>query len=130
MRPCSVPRPPELRLSLCRSRWPPAARRSPADENLDSLDAELTNTVDANQPGKDPALMSALQSQIMVDPALAQQANADAARPADQPYAAQVPAEGIAARQPEPAAGRARPADEDARAARPIARNATSPSKR
>jgi hypothetical protein len=71
-----------------------------SDENLDSLDAELTNTADANQPGKDPALMSALQSQIMVDPALAQQSNADAARPADQPYAAPVPAEGIAAPNP------------------------------
>ncbi len=77
----------------------------PADQNLDSLDAELTNTTAANQPGKDPALMSALQSQIMVDPALTQQANADAARPADQPYSAQVPAEDTAA----PAAG-AKPA--------------------
>ena len=72
----------------------------PTDENLDSLDAELTNTSAANQPGKDPALMSALQSQIMVDPALAQQANADAVRPADQPYAAPIPAEGIAAPNP------------------------------
>lgn len=72
------------------------AKPSP-EENLDTLDAELTNTTAANQPGKDPALMSALQSQIMVDPALAQQANADAVRPADQPYAAPIPAEGIAA---------------------------------
>lgn len=71
------------------------------EDNLNSLDAELTNTGAASRPGEDPALMSALQSQIMVDPELAQQANADAVRPADQPYSAQVPAEGIAA--PDPA---------------------------
>lgn len=70
---------------------------NPTDANLDTLDAELTNNADAARPAKDPALMSALQSQIMVDPALAQQANADAVRPADQPYAAPVPADGIAA---------------------------------
>lgn len=70
---------------------------NPSDENLDSLDAELTNNADAAQPAKDPALMGALQSQIMVDPALAQQSNADAVRPADQPYAAPVPVDGIAA---------------------------------
>lgn len=82
--------------------------KPPADANLDSLDAELTNTAEANAPAKDPALMSALQSQIMVDPALAQQANAEAVRPPDQPYAAPVPAEGIAGpapNQPPPAQG-------------------------
>lgn len=74
-------------------------------ENLDTLDAELTDGNAAGQPAKDPALMSALQSQIMVDPALAQQSNVDAVRPADQPYSAQVPSDAIAAGDP-----RARPA--------------------
>lgn len=83
-----------------------AACSSAADEdaNLDSLDAELTNTAAANQPGKDPALMSALQSQIMVDPSLAQQANTEALRPADQPFAAPIPSESIAAPETAPAA--------------------------
>ncbi|OYY91755.1 MAG: hypothetical protein B7Y45_01955 [Sphingomonas sp. 28-66-16] len=63
-----------------------------ADRNLDSLDAELA---DGNSAGnsRDPALMSALHDQIMVDPALAGQANADAIRPPSQPYAAPVPPE-------------------------------------
>lgn len=69
---------------------------NPSDNNLDSLDAELTNGTDAAKPAKDPALMSALESQIMVDPALAQQSNADALKPADQPYSAQVPADDTA----------------------------------
>lgn len=57
------------------------------DSNLDSLDAELS---DSNTSGKsrDPALMSALHDQIMVDPALTGQANADSIRPPAQPYAA------------------------------------------
>lgn len=56
--------------------------------NLDSLDAELA---DGNSTGnvRDPALMSALQDQIMVDPSLASQANHDAIRPPSQPYSAQ-----------------------------------------
>ncbi len=59
------------------------------DRNLDSLDAELA---DGNSTGnmRDPALMSALHDQIMVDPALASQANHDAIRPPGQPYSAQV----------------------------------------
>lgn len=69
---------------------------NPSDDNLDSLDAELTNTAASTKPGNDPALMSALESQIMVDPALAQQSNADALKPADQPYSAQVPADDTA----------------------------------
>lgn len=73
---------------------------NPDEANLDTLDAELTNNADAKQPARDPALMSALQSQIMVDPALAQQSNADAVRPAGQPYAAPVPADATAAPQP------------------------------
>ncbi len=65
------------------------------DRNLDSLDAELA---DGNSTGnvRDPALMSALHDQIMVDPALAGQANADAIRPPGQPYSAPVPPDGAA----------------------------------
>lgn len=67
----------------------PAAK---TDRNLDSLDAELA---DGNSTGnvRDPALMSALHDQIMVDPALAAKANNDAIRPPAQPYAAPIPAD-------------------------------------
>jgi hypothetical protein len=51
----------------------------------------------ASANGVDPALASALQDQIMVDPALGQQANGDAVRPPGQPYSAGVPADGVAA---------------------------------
>ncbi len=60
--------------------------------NLDTLDAELAQ---ANAP--DPAVTAALRDQIMVDPTLASQANGDAVRPPDRPYAAPVPAPGVAA---------------------------------
>lgn len=61
------------------------------NQNVDALDNEITaNTAD-------PALMGALQDQIMVDPQLAGQANKDAIRPASQPYSAPVPAETVAA---------------------------------
>ena len=58
--------------------------------NLDSLDKELSNSA---SPGnsRDTALTSALHDQIMVDPALAQQANGNAVRPPAQPYSAQIP---------------------------------------
>ena len=52
-------------------------------------------SADAN--GVDPELASALQSQIMVDPQLAQQGNGDSVRPPGQPYSAGVPNEGVAA---------------------------------
>jgi hypothetical protein len=55
---------------------------------------EEAQTADAN--GVDPALASALQDQIMVDPALAQQANGDAVRPPGQPYSGGVPHESVA----------------------------------
>ncbi|MES2055893.1 MAG: hypothetical protein V4564_08150 [Pseudomonadota bacterium] len=66
------------------------------DRNLDSLDQEL---IDGNAAGntRDPALTSALQDQIMVDPALTQQANNDAVRPPAQPYSGAIPADGVAA---------------------------------
>lgn len=66
------------------------------ERNLDSLDQEL---IDGNAAGnsRDPALTSALQDQIMVDPTLTQQANNDAVRPPARPYSGAVPADGIAA---------------------------------
>ena len=66
------------------------------DRNVDTLDAELANDNAAGNT-RDPALMSALQDQIMVDPTLAAQANNDAVRPPAQPYSGAVPADGIAA---------------------------------
>ncbi|MEI9928377.1 MAG: hypothetical protein WDN44_12645 [Sphingomonas sp.] len=55
------------------------------------------NNSDAAANGVDPALASALHDQIMVDPALGQQANGDSIRPPGQPYSAGVPADGVAA---------------------------------
>ncbi|MDB5703776.1 MAG: hypothetical protein JWN66_892 [Sphingomonas bacterium] len=69
--------------------------RSDGDRNLDTLDNELVDGNSANA-SRDPALMSALQDQIMVDPTLAQQANNDAVRPPAQPYSGAVPPDGIA----------------------------------
>jgi hypothetical protein len=74
-------------------------QRSDGDRNLDTLDNELVESNSA--ASRDPALMSALHDQIMVDPTLAQQANNDAVRPPAQPYSGAVPPDGIAA----PAAG-------------------------
>jgi hypothetical protein len=65
------------------------------EADLAALDAELTEGQSAN--GADPQVMAALQDQIMVDPQLAAKSNADAVRPAPQPYAAPVPHPGIAA---------------------------------
>lgn len=72
--------------------------RDDGDRNLDSLDNELVEA--GNNSARDPALMSALHDQIMVDPNLAQQANADAVRPPAQPYSGAVPPDGIAAATP------------------------------
>jgi hypothetical protein len=75
-----------LALAACGSK--PAA-----ESNLDSLDAELagnsTNT-------SDPAMRAALQDQIMVDPALAGQSNADTIRPPQQPYSGAIPPDSVA----------------------------------
>lgn len=51
----------------------------------------------ASANGVDPALASALQQQIMVDPALGQQSNGDTVRPPGQPASGGVPADGVAA---------------------------------
>ncbi len=77
-----------LALAACGSK--PAA-----DSNIDSLDAELAGS---NTTGntRDPAMMSALQDQIMVDPALTGQANNDAVRPPQQPYSGATPPDSVA----------------------------------
>lgn len=59
-------------------------------QNVDALDNEIAGN------GADPALMGALQDQIMVDPQLAQQSNKDAIRPPNQPYSAPLPGETVA----------------------------------
>lgn len=64
-----------------------------ADSNIDSLDAELAGS-GANT--SDPAMRSALQDQIMVDPALAGQSNADAVRPPQRPYSGATPPDSVA----------------------------------
>lgn len=55
-----------------------------AENNLAGLDNELNDA--------DPALTSALEDQIAVDPQLAQQSNRNAVRPAETPAQAQYPA--------------------------------------
>lgn len=62
------------------------------EKNLAQLDQELIDGDNA----VDPALASALEDQIMVDPALTAQANGDAVRPPARAYAAPVPADGVA----------------------------------
>jgi hypothetical protein len=65
-----------------------------AESNIDSLDAELAGNATGNNG--DPALRSALQDQIMVDPALAGQSNNDAIRPPQQPYSGALPPDSVA----------------------------------
>jgi hypothetical protein len=60
-----------------------------APRELDQLDRELA-AVNSTSPAADPALRSALRDQIMVDPALVQQANGDALRPPPQPQTGMV----------------------------------------
>jgi hypothetical protein len=69
--------------------------KPPADSNIDSLDAELAGGK-ATGNSRDPAMMSALQDQIMVDPALTGQANNDAVRPPQQPYSGATPPDSVA----------------------------------
>lgn len=65
--------------------------RGESQPNLDTLDNELV----AADNSRDPALSSALEDQIMVDPALTAQANHDAVRPPAQPYSGAIPADDI-----------------------------------
>jgi hypothetical protein len=59
------------------------------DEPAPVNDTELGNIAD-------PAVTSALQEQIMVDPQLTQMSNKDALRPAPEPYSGMVPSDAIA----------------------------------
>ena len=71
--------------------------KAPTDE---AALADLDNTLaQANGAASavDPALQSTLKDQIMVDPALVQQANADTVRPPAQPVSGAVPPDGVAA---------------------------------
>ena len=70
--------------------------KAPTDE---AALADLDNTLaQANGAASavDPALQSTLKDQIMVDPALVQQANADTVRPPAQPVSGAVPPDGVA----------------------------------
>lgn len=80
-----------LALAACGGK-PPASQ-----QDLDSLDRELTDANGAGM-GKDPALTAALHDQIMVDPALAQQSNANVIRPPSRPDTGAVPPDAMGAR--------------------------------
>lgn len=65
------------------------------ESDLAALDAELIAGQSANSA--DPQVMAALNDPIMVDPQLSAKSNADAIRPAPQPYDASIPHPDIAA---------------------------------
>jgi len=69
--------------------------------------ANLDNQIIANET--DPALTSALEDQILVDPALTQQSNKNAVRPAESPTQAEYPLPSNAAQSEGGAAARSRP---------------------
>lgn len=71
-------------------------RAAEQPEGLDRLDAELTDNALANE--RDPAVASALRDQIMVDPALTQQSNANVIRPPSRPDPHMIPPEAIGAK--------------------------------
>jgi hypothetical protein len=77
---------PTLRSAAFASLFALAACGGSSDNNLAALDNELL----AN--GADPALTSALEDQILVDPNLVQQAHPNAVRPPESPVQAQYPA--------------------------------------
>jgi len=58
--------------------------------------AGIPNVDESAGNAADPALASALQDQIMVDPQLGRQANGDAVRPPAQPYSGGVPSDAVA----------------------------------
>jgi hypothetical protein len=64
--------------------------------------AEMDNSLIGN--GADPALTSALEDQILVDPNLVQQTHPNTARPPETPVQAQYPADGAGAGPPIPSA--------------------------
>ena len=69
-----------------------------AADNTTSSDDRLAAQLAQNgaATANDPALRAALRDQIMVDPTLIGRANADAIRPPTEPYAAEIPPDGIA----------------------------------
>ena len=70
-------------------------RAADAPDELARLDRELA---DANGLGRDPVVAAALEDQILVDPGLIQQSNADAIRPPNRPDGGAVAPVDIAAR--------------------------------
>lgn len=73
-----------------------ACGKAPSEEAaLADLDNSLAE-VNGASSAEDSALQSALKDQIMVDPALVQQANADTVRPPAQPESGAVPPDGVA----------------------------------
>ena len=86
-----MPRRPLLLLSLALPVALAACAKAPnAPESLDTLDHELTDANGAS-PAHDPVLTASLHDQIMVDPALAQTANANVIRPPSRPDPQAVP---------------------------------------
>src|SRR3954468_18927568 len=81
-----------------------AACGSGSDNNL----AEMDNSLIGN--GADPALTSALEDQILVDPNLVQQTHPNSARPPETPVQAQYPADGTGGNAGGAGAGQARQA--------------------
>ncbi len=63
-----------------------SCNNGPKQKSIDALDKELTSGNSA-----DPAVKSALEDQIMVDPQLASKANAHSIRPPDEPYGVLLP---------------------------------------
>lgn len=74
-------------------------RDDDADRNLTSLDESLTNV-------SDPALRSALEDQIIVDPELASRSNTHAVRPPDRPGTGALPPQIVATQYSAPIGGK------------------------
>jgi hypothetical protein len=81
-----------------------ACQRNPSDAELAKLDNQITGNE------ADPALTSALEDQIATDPALQQQSNKNAVRPAQGPLQAQYPLDSKAAAGAKGRGAAARPA--------------------
>ncbi|WP_157216721.1 hypothetical protein [Flavisphingomonas formosensis] len=80
-----------------------AACHGKGGANTDQLDNELIGNAGDNQT--DPALTSALEDQIMVDPSLTQQSNDHSARSTGGPVQAPIPPSASLVVPPEPTAG-------------------------
>jgi hypothetical protein len=80
--------------------------------NNETIDDQVTAQLAQNgaATANDPALRAALRDEIMVDPTLIGRANADAVRPPVEPYAANVPPDGIATTAKPPETDRVMPA--------------------